>query len=213
MTQHWNVSFQKQYGENWSVTASYFGNRTTHMWNGMEINPGVYIDEATAANLNQRRLLSLQNPDQGRYFASVTQLDQDGRAHYNGLLLALQKRISDNYSLNGNYTLSKCMNDSDPQQFLDPLYSHPGDPHADWGPCAGDRRHVINTTLVVNTPTFASGARKVWASSWQASATSPDPRAAPAECDHRPRQGADRRAEPASERHRRLEAGRPDRRS
>ena len=40
------------------------------------------------------------------------------------------------------------MNDGDPQQFLDPLYSHPGDPHADWGPCAGDRRHVVNTTLV-----------------------------------------------------------------
>jgi hypothetical protein len=26
-TQHFNVSFQQQYGENWSVTASYFGNR------------------------------------------------------------------------------------------------------------------------------------------------------------------------------------------
>ena len=169
MTQHYNVSFQKQYGENWSVTASYFGNRTRHLWNGIEINPGVYMDGATAANLNQRRLLYLQNPDQGRYFASVTQLDQSGRAQYNGLLLALQKRISDNYSINGNYTLSKCMNDGDPQQFLDPLYSHPGDPHADWGPCAGDRRHVVNTTLVVNTPTFTSGAMKVWASNWQAS--------------------------------------------
>ena len=42
MTQHYNVSVQKQYGENWSVTASYFGNRTSHLWNGIEINPGVY---------------------------------------------------------------------------------------------------------------------------------------------------------------------------
>jgi hypothetical protein len=170
MTQHYNVSFQKQYGENWSVTASYFGNRTSHVWNGIEINPGLYTADATAANLNQRRLLYLQNPDQGTYFASVTQLNQDGRAQYNGLLLALQKRISDNYSVNTNYTLSKCMNDGDPQQFLDPLYSHPGDPHADWGPCAGDRRHVVNTTLVVNTPTFSSRAMNMWAGGWQASA-------------------------------------------
>ena len=76
-TQHFNVSFQKQYGENWSVTASYFGNRTSHIWNGIEINPGVYTADATAANLNQRRVLYLQNPDQGKYFASVTQLNHE----------------------------------------------------------------------------------------------------------------------------------------
>ena len=170
MTQHYNVSVQKQFGENWSLTASYFGNRTSHLWNGIEINPGVYAADATSANLNQRRVLYLQNPDQGRYFASVTQLDQSGRAQYNGLLLGMQKRISDNYSINSNYTLSRCLNDGDPQQFLDPLYSHPGDPHADWGPCAGDRRHVVNTTMVVNTPSFSSRAMNMWAGSWQASA-------------------------------------------
>ena len=42
-----------------------------------------------------------------------------GKAQYDGLLLAVQKRISNNYSVNSNYTLSKCMNDGDPQQFLD----------------------------------------------------------------------------------------------
>ena len=170
MTQHFNVSFQKQYGQNVSVTASYFGNRTRHLWNGIEINPGVYTGpDATAGNLNQRRVLYLQNPSQGQYFASVTQLDQSGRAQYDGLLLGIEKRISNHYSVNGNYTLSRCMNDGDPQQFLDPLYSHPGDPHADWGPCAGDRRQVLNATVVANTPAFSSGPFKVWASNWQAS--------------------------------------------
>jgi hypothetical protein len=62
------------------------------------------------------------------------------------------------------------MNDGDPQQFLDPVYSHPGDPHADWGACAGDRRHVLNTTVVVNTPTFSSQAMNALAGGWQASA-------------------------------------------
>jgi hypothetical protein len=114
-------------------------------------------------------VLYLQNPDQGKYFASVTQLNMEGRAKYDGLLLAVQKRIANNYSVNTNYTLSKCMNDGDPQQFLDPLYSHPGDPHADWGPCAGDRRHVVNTTLVVNTPTFASKGLNAALGGWQAS--------------------------------------------
>lgn len=168
-TQHFNVSFQKQYLDDWVVTASYFGNRSAHIWNGMEINPGVYMDGATSANLNQRRVMSLQNPDQGKYFASVTQLNMDGTARYDGLLLAVQKRLSNNYSLTTNYTLSKCINDSDPQQYLDPVYSHPGDTKADRGPCAGDRRHVLNTTVVLNTPTFASSAMQRILGGWQLS--------------------------------------------
>jgi hypothetical protein len=169
-THHFSASFQKQYGDNWAVTASYFGNRTQNMWLGMEINPGVYMAGATAGNLNQRRVLYLQNPDQGRYFASVTQLNMDGTARYDGLLLALNKRLANNYSLTTNYTLSKCINDADPQQFLDPVYSHPGDPSADRGPCAGDRRHVVNTTVVLNVPVFSSNLAGRVFGSWQVSA-------------------------------------------
>src|SRR4029077_13159211 len=36
-TQQWNVSFQKQLREDWALTLSYFGNKTTHLWNGIEI--------------------------------------------------------------------------------------------------------------------------------------------------------------------------------
>jgi len=166
-TQHFNISMQKQFFEDWSLTLSYFGNRTSHIWNGMEINPGVYGPGATAGNLNQRRELFLQNPEQGRYFSSVTQLNMDGTAKYDGLLIAAQKRLSSNYSLTSNYTLSKCINDGDPQQFLDPVYSHPGDPKADRGPCAGDRRHVLNTTIVLNTPSFTSKGTNAIAGGWQ----------------------------------------------
>jgi hypothetical protein len=169
-TQHFNVSMQKQFFQNWSLTASYFGNRTAHLWNGIDINPGVLTANATAANLNQRRVLYLENPDQGKYFASVTQLDMSGTARYDGLLVAVQKRLSSNYSLTTNYTLSQCINDADPQQFLDPVYTRPGDPGADRGPCAGDRRHVLNTTVVLNTPTFASHRMNLVAGGWQVSA-------------------------------------------
>jgi hypothetical protein len=125
------VTAQKQFGENWSATASYFGNKTTHMWIGMEINPAVYSATATTGNTNQRRVLSLQNPTEGQYFASVTQLNMDGEGHYNGGLFSLQKRFSNSYSLSGSYTLSRCINDQDPQQFLSSVFSHPGDIKAD----------------------------------------------------------------------------------
>jgi hypothetical protein len=91
----------------------------------------------------------------------------DGEAHYNGGLFSLQKRFSRNYSLSGSYTLSRCINDQDPQQFLSSVYSHPGDIKADRGPCAGDRLHVVNATAVVNTPMFASRGLRAIAGGWQ----------------------------------------------
>src|SRR5579871_654825 len=42
-TQQWNVSFQKQFSSDWSVTLSYLGNETTHQWYENEINPALYI--------------------------------------------------------------------------------------------------------------------------------------------------------------------------
>ena len=167
MTQHWNVTFQKQFGDNWSATASYFGNKTTHMWIGMEINPAVYMPGATTANTNQRRVLYLQNPTEGQYFASVTQLNMDGEGHYNGGLFSMQKRFSDSYSLTGSYTLSRCIDDGDPQQILSSAYSQPGNIKADRGPCASDQLHVVNATAVVTTPMFSSRALRAIAGGWQ----------------------------------------------
>jgi hypothetical protein len=169
-TQQWNVSFQKQLREDWALTLSYFGNKTTHLWNGIEINPAVFNSTATSANTNQRRVLFLQNPDQGKYFASVTQEDMGGNANYNAALIGLQKRFSRNYTLSSNYTWSHCINDGDGQQFLDPLYSHPGNRAADRGNCASDRRQVLNTTAVVNTPKFDSPMAQKIAGGWQLSA-------------------------------------------
>jgi hypothetical protein len=167
MTQHWNVTTQRQFGDNWAVTASYFGNRTTHMWIGREINPAIYSAAATAGNINQRRLLYLQNPAEGQYFGSVTQLDMNGDSSYHGGLFSMQKRFADGYSVSANYTLSRCMNDQDPQQFISSVYSQPDNPKADRGPCAGDRLHVFNATAVVSTPVFQRRVLRAIASDWQ----------------------------------------------
>ncbi|MBI4485552.1 MAG: TonB-dependent receptor [Acidobacteria bacterium] len=166
-TQHWNVSVQRQFGENWAVTASYFGNKSSNVWVGMEINPAVYMPGATTGNTNQRRLLYLQNPAEGQYFASVTQLNMDGEGHYNGLLLAVQKRFSDGYSVTANHTWSHCVADADGQQFLDPVYTQPGNPKADRGDCSSDRRHVFNATAVVNPPAVGTGTLAAITGGWQ----------------------------------------------
>jgi hypothetical protein len=167
LTQHWNVTTQKQFGDNWSATASYFGNRTTHIWIGMEINPAVYMPGATTANTNTRRTLYLLNPAEGQYFGSLTQLNTDGESSYHGGLFSVQKRFSEGFSVNGNYTVSRCTNDQDPQQFISSAYSQPGNPKADRGPCSSDRTHVLNVSTVFGTPQFSGRLASALASGWQ----------------------------------------------
>jgi hypothetical protein len=49
-TQQWNLSFEKQLGANWLVSAAYLGSKGTHEWLGQNMNPSVVITpEMTSA--------------------------------------------------------------------------------------------------------------------------------------------------------------------
>ena len=47
--QQWNVSFQKQFGANWLITASYLGSKTTHQWSGQNLSPAAVITSGMTA--------------------------------------------------------------------------------------------------------------------------------------------------------------------
>jgi len=47
--QQWNVSFQKQLGSNWLVSASYLGSKTTHQWLGQNQDPSVVVTSGMTA--------------------------------------------------------------------------------------------------------------------------------------------------------------------
>ncbi len=118
--QQWDASYQLQLRGNWLVTANYIGNKTSHVWLERELNPSVYIPGtctgtpcSTPANVNQRRVLYLQNPVGGSLFSRITGSDTGGNSEYNGLLLTTQHRFSSHYTLLGNYTWSHCISDGD----------------------------------------------------------------------------------------------------
>ncbi len=73
----WNASVQHLFGDNWVVSVSYLGNKTSHLWIGNEINPAVYIPGTCAgkpcsstSNTQARRVLSLANPTAGQYYSA-----------------------------------------------------------------------------------------------------------------------------------------------
>jgi hypothetical protein len=109
MTQ-WNVSYQRQFASNWMASVTYLGNRTNHIWSGYELNPAIYIPgQSTTGNTNQRRLLNLMNPKPG----SVLRLTRDDRLRqrrYNGICSACRSGLTRGWSMNVNYTESKCRN-------------------------------------------------------------------------------------------------------
>ena len=77
--QQWNVGAQRQFGD-WLVSASYLGNRSSHLWRATELNPAVYSTGATTGTTNQRRVLFLQDPVMGQFYGTIGQLDDTGQS-------------------------------------------------------------------------------------------------------------------------------------
>src|SRR5205814_5266019 len=93
----WNLSIQRQIGQDWLFSANYLGNNTIHMITTENTNPAQYFFNgtnactlpngvtitgpaggtqcSTTANQQSRRLMSLINPQQGAYYAGIGQLD------------------------------------------------------------------------------------------------------------------------------------------
>src|SRR5438067_4685336 len=107
--------------------------------NGCPINLLNPCSNSSAANLTARRLLTLANPAEGKYFGSVAQTT-GGTGHYNGLKVTLEKRLSNGWSMSANYTRSKCVNQGEPGTDIVNIFPNPTDPSTNEGPCISDRR-------------------------------------------------------------------------
>jgi hypothetical protein len=167
----WNLSYQRQLGKDWLVTANYLGNRTNHLWGSQEINPALYTGpSASTSNTNQRRVLYLLNPSQGQYYGQLVQTDDGGRSAYNGLLLSVQHRMANHFTLLTNYTWAHCISDV---EFLgelgNPVYQNSFDRKAERGNCTSDHRHIFNTSGVVTTAGVGNAFAKKVMENWQIS--------------------------------------------
>ena len=168
----WNISFQRQLGTSWAASANYVNSRGHRLPIGDNINPAVFQAGATTANVNQRRTLFLQNPQQGQYYGNIIAIQTVGTSVYDALLLSLNRRASRGLSLTGNWTLSRCITDLINYEpgMAGYALSKPGDVAFDRGSCGGgDRKHVLNGTAVYQIPAFARGTVGAITNNWQVS--------------------------------------------
>ena len=82
------------------AAASYLGNHSS---------PSLAGDRAESGGLRSRRddrqhstsaaSCILQNPTQGQFYGTIGQLDDTGRGNYSAVLLSLQRRLKNNFSV------------------------------------------------------------------------------------------------------------------
>jgi hypothetical protein len=180
--QNWNVTVEQQLGTNWGVAASYIGSYSDRIWGQVAQNPGVFLtpeetralgigSSSTNANLQQRRVLTLANPEFGQYYGGVDINSDAGYQKYRGLKLSVQRRAATGVSLSGNYTLGRCYGLPSISRFNQTSagYKDPTNPDADAGYCIQDRRHLATLTVGYLTPEVDSAALRAVVSNWRLS--------------------------------------------
>lgn len=177
----WNFGIQRQVTKSFFLSTTYVGTELAHLLTSVDLNPPQLIPGncvagqygltkpgpcSTTSNENQRRLLELTNPSAGDDYGSLTSLDSSGTQHYDGLLTNARWRIGENVNLAGNWTWSHCIGlpvtelANAGATYLNAPYQNNGpvNRRLDMGSCTVgslDVRHIVNVTLVVNTPTFS----------------------------------------------------------
>jgi len=197
--QSWNLTVQRQFGNDWLATASYLGSHTIHMLGSEQLNPAFFFpgvadasgncsfqgytitaaagsDCSTFVNTNTRRRLTLIDRQQtGQYVQNLVEIQSGGNASYNGLLLGLRKRAAKGITIDTNYTWSHCIgayqaNEAgDTGANPDLPQPFPGNRDARVGNCLADLRHVFNLSSVLETPPFANNTLRIVASGWRLS--------------------------------------------
>ena len=109
---------------------------------------------STTGNTNQRRRLNLQNPIAAQNISYLTQFDDGATQSYHGLLLNTTIRAARNVNMSANYTWSHCIGDATVGAAVanpGANYPHMDNRRLDRGNCTGDRRHLLNFTVVAAT--------------------------------------------------------------
>ncbi|HUA91193.1 MAG TPA: carboxypeptidase regulatory-like domain-containing protein [Terracidiphilus sp.] len=169
--QQYDLSLERQFGNDWSVTISYVGNKATHLRSGYEENAPQYAAGATTKNETQRRILYETNPANGIYYSTITMMNDGVNTNYNALQASARHRLSHGYTLLFNYTYSHCLQDTETigNKLQGNTQTNPNNMRFDYGPCDFDLRQNTNVSFVYQGYKFANPTMNLIAGGWSPS--------------------------------------------
>ena len=171
-----NVTLERQFTQRWTASVGYVGSRTHNIWVSKPLNNALFIPvpgtgaAPNAANAPQRRPLTVQDPNNGRFFGQLDQYLSDGSQRYDGMLLSVRGSTTLT-TFTANYTLSHCFGSPDGNgggtTNVGVGYNKPDDPGYDDGNCTADRLHNFSMTASVQSPRLNNAAMRAAFSDWR----------------------------------------------
>lgn len=141
LTEGWNLSIDRQIGQNWAVHLGYVGSMSYHMATTVEQNPGQYAaGDARTTYPN---------------FNSILQVQDGATGKYDALQASVDKRISHGLLFHSNFTFSKTMDvggSGDPS--FESSVSDPYNIRHDYGRSSLNYPFVWSSNLVYNLPSW-----------------------------------------------------------
>ncbi len=163
----WNVNIQQKLWPDWLAQIGYLGTRSVHIWSAYDINPSVYI-KGGIAPANKRRLLYLQNPAVGQYYAGIYSGDSGGSGKYDALLVSLKHGFAKHFQMTSNYTWSHCIGDAElTGEVAGSFRSNPYSLSFERGNCYFDITNSFNLSGVATVPNLGAGITQMLVRNWQ----------------------------------------------
>jgi Carboxypeptidase regulatory-like domain/TonB dependent receptor len=97
----YNLNIQQQFGDNFAVTAGYYGSK------GTDLNIAVDLNEPLNGVLPFQKLSASSPIDPGVGLSHITQYESVGNSNYNGLWITAKRRLAKGLQLDTSYTFSK----------------------------------------------------------------------------------------------------------
>lgn len=150
MVHQWQLSLQYQFWKDYSVDIGYVGNRSRNLLYANNIGTGGTAQARNAAN---------------QFINNAVLYTNGAKSQYDALQVQLQKRLSNNFQGQINYTWSHTLDNStgvfnglgdQRESRLGPI--NPFDLDADWGNSSLDTRHLLNLSAIIDLP-FGKGQR------------------------------------------------------
>jgi hypothetical protein len=126
---------------------------------------------SSTGNYNARRLLYLQNQAVGQYYSTIGTYDPEGVSDYNAALFSVQRHAR-SIDILANYTWAHCLSEAETTELTGPTYLIPPayDPNGrreSYTNCDSDHRQTLNSTMVLNTPSFQNNLVKDVVTGWK----------------------------------------------
>jgi hypothetical protein len=110
------------------------------------------------------------NSAEGQYYSTLYTTDDGGTSNYNGLLLSVQHRFSQHFTMLANYTWSHCISEGDFNgDIAGAYYQNPTNRNGDRGDCNFDYRQLANVSIVAESPFKGSNWTARLLGNWQIS--------------------------------------------